>query len=187
MMIPALSHREIGHSNIQFISLLAMYLDIRILSTIWRWVPVCVPLRTVLHIATCFTTAVTVAGDCNLLRISTSTTPDAPTTAAFWWMWSSLGGSRQVRIHISGYSMTRHGLKRNRLSREVSLISSGKSRFSSRCIRPSVRGPEVSINKLLVLGLSFKNNESNSKQSASRIRENAMCCLLKRNSDATLF
>ena len=134
-----------------------MHLGSSILSTRRKWVPVHVPLGTVPYILARFTTSVTFAGDCNLLRISTSTTPDAPTTAAFWWMWSSLGGSRQVRIHISGYSMTRHGLKRNRLSREVSLISSGKSRFSSRCIRPMARGPVVRINKLLVLGSTRTN------------------------------
>ena len=92
-----------------------------------------------------------ISGDCNLLRISTLTTPTTPTTAAFWWGCSILGGSLHGISHISGYILTHHGLKIHRIVQEDSLISSGKSQFSSRYSRPRARVPVVSINKLLVL------------------------------------
>ena len=56
MIIPALLQRAIGHSNIRYSSLIVMRLGSSILSTIIRWVPVCVPLVTVPHIVTHFTT-----------------------------------------------------------------------------------------------------------------------------------
>ena len=152
MIILVITDRAIGHSNTQFIYLLAMHLGRSIISTIRRWVPVCVPLGTVPHIVTRFTTAVKFAGDCNLLRISTSTTPAAPTTASQnWWRRTRLGGSGHGIIHSSGDSLTHHGLKRYRISQEGSVISSGNSQFSSRYIRPRARGPVISINKFLVL------------------------------------
>ena len=135
-----------------------MHLGSSILSSINRWVPVRVLLRTVSYIVTRFTTAVTVTGDCNLLRIFTSTTPAAPTPAAFWWIWSILILSGNVSIHSSGYSLTHHGLKRHRLSRYGSLISSRKNRFSIRYSRPRSRGPVFIINKFLVLGSSRPNH-----------------------------
>ena len=81
IIIPDLSHRAIGHSNIRLIPLLVIHLGINILSTIRSWVPVYVPLGTFPYILTRFTTAVTVAGECNLLSISTSATHAAPNTA----------------------------------------------------------------------------------------------------------
>ena len=158
MMIPALSHREIGHSNIQFISLPAIQLISSILSTSSRWVSISVLLGKVPHIVNRFTTAVTVTRNCNLIRISTLTTPATPTTATpTCWKWSSLGGSGHGIIHISAYSLTHHGLKHHRLSQEVSLISSGNCFFISRCIRPRARGTAISINKFLVLRLRRPN------------------------------
>ena len=158
MIIPDLSHREIGHSNIQFISLLVMHLGISILGTSRRWVPVRVPLGTVPYILTRFTTVVTVYRDCNLLRISTSNTPSDPTTDAFWWRCSSLGGSGQGSRKSSGYILKYHGLKRHRPSREGSLISSRETQFSSQCSRLMDRVPVVGTNKLLVLGFSRPND-----------------------------
>ena len=158
MIIPVISHRAIGHSNIRFSSLLAMHLGSSILSTRSSWVPVCVLLGKVPHIVTRFTTAVKVDGDCDLLGISTLTDPPATTTSApNWWRWSNLGICIHGSSHISGDSLTYHGLKLHRLSWECSLISSGKSRFSGRCSRPRASGSFISINKLLVLGFSRPN------------------------------
>ena len=105
-----------------------------------------------------FTTAVTVSGDCNLLRISCSSAPSNPTTTApTWWRWIILGGSGNVSSHSSGYSLIHHGLKRHRLGREGSPISIKKSQFYSRCSRPTFRVLVVSIKKLLVIVLSRPN------------------------------
>ena len=153
MIILVLVHRSIGHSNILFSSLLVMHLGISILGTSSSWVPVRVPLGTFPHILTRFTTAVTVSRDYILLRISTSANPASPTIAApTWWRWSSLGEIRHGSSHISGDSLTHHGFKRQRLSREVSLVSSGESRFSSRCSRPRAKGLVFSTKTFLVLG-----------------------------------
>ena len=158
MIITTLSQTSIGPSNIRFCSLLAIHLGISILSTSMRWVPVRAPLGTVLHIVTRFTTAVTVARDCNLLSMYTSTTPTAPTTASFWWRCSGLCGSGHGRSHSSVDSLTHHGMKRHKFSWGVSMISIMKSRLSSQCSRPRARCPAISINKLLVLGSSRPND-----------------------------
>ena len=186
MIIPALAHIAIGHSNIRFSSLLAIYLDTSILNTRKRLVPVHVPLGTVPHIVTDFTTSITVAIECNLLRISTSTTPSAPTTAASnapatpatGRRWSSMGESVNSSIHRSGDSLTHHGLKRHRLSWEGSLISSGKSWFGILCSRHRARVPVVGINKLLVLGLSRPNCFP--KLQNTRLRDQVQCHVLCR-------
>ena len=85
--------------------------------------------------------------------IFTSTTSNAPTTAAFWWIWSGLGGSGHIISHSSVDILTHHGQKCHRLIWKGSLISSRKSRFSSWCSTPRSRGTVFSINKLRVLGL----------------------------------
>ena len=117
MIIPVLSHREILHSSIQFSSLLVVHLGISILSVRSTWFPVRVTLGKVLHIVTRFTTAVTVARYCNLLIISSSTTPAASTTVDFFWRWISLGGSGHGIRHSSGDRLAYHGMKCHRLSR----------------------------------------------------------------------
>ena len=165
MIIPALVHRLIGHSNPQFSSLLSMHLGSSILVTSRRWVTVCVLLSTVLHIVTRFTTSVTVYGEYNLLRISTSTTPSAhttvvltvPSTPATMWRCSSLGVSGHGGSHSSGDSLKHHSMKRHRISWEGILISIGESHFGSQFSRPRSRGPVFSIRKLLVIGSSRPN------------------------------
>ena len=61
MIIPALAHRAILHSNIRFSSLIPMHLGSSILGTSRRRVPVSILIGTFPHIVTRFNIEVTVA------------------------------------------------------------------------------------------------------------------------------